>query len=357
MNSLNTIKLHGEHTGVKSDICCEKRVPFKTLTKMVEHKELNLPQYQAELNVSKVDEMIESYHKNPHYLAFTNKVVIGVIIKESGVKLYILDGQHRIDMAHKIYMDKGINDNLIFCYYLVKTDDEMKELFNEINKDSLKIQHYMSLPELIRSEYIAFREYIKDNWTKYFSSTKKLKDIMYSIGDFIDELVKLKYFERQINFIEDIKAKNNQFYNLLDYKSYFDSDPDNFYKDEQSLIQDKFIMSLKKNNFIDFVINNTLPSHKFKNTKINKSEPEQRLSVWFKEFKENTGVCCMYKCKNKISNKLNGYAFGYIIARNTNFNLHNIRPVCTNCGRKMKGINWIQYETDIKIELEGSLVL
>jgi hypothetical protein len=357
MTSLNAIKLPGEHTGVKTDICCEKKVSFKILTRLVEQKELNLPQYQAELNVSKVDEMIESYHKNPHYLAFKNKVVIGVIIRDTNRKYYILDGQHRIDMAHKIHIDKGINDNLIFCYYLVKTDDEMKELFNEINKDSLKIQHYMSLPELIRSEYIALKEYIKDNWSKYFSSTKKLKDIMYSIGDFIDELVKLKYFERQINFIKDIKAKNEQFYNLLDYKSYFDSDPDNFYKDEQSLIQDKFIMSLKKNNFIDFVINNTLPSHKFKNPRINKSEPEQRLSVWFKEFKENTGVCCVYKCKNKITNKLNGFAFGYIIAKNKNFNPNNIRPVCKSCEHKMKGINWIQYETDIKIELEGSLVL
>jgi hypothetical protein len=101
--------------------CAERKLLFKTIANMIENKELLLPLYQTDLDNDKVSEMIESYKKNPDYLLFKNKVVIGVIIKNDNIKLYIVDGQHRISMAHHIYMNDNQNtDILIFCYYLLQ---------------------------------------------------------------------------------------------------------------------------------------------------------------------------------------------------------------------------------------------
>lgn len=338
--------------------CSERKLLFKTIANMIENKELILPLYQTDLDNDKVSEMIESYKKNPDYLLFKNKVVIGVIIKNDNIKLYIVDGQHRISMAHHIYMNDNQNtDILIFCYYLLKSEDDMKSLFNEINKDSLKIQHYVSLPELIKNKYEIFKKYCHDNWSKYFSDSKSTKNQIYGISEFIDILSSKKYFERNINFIHDIKNKNDVFYNLVDYKTYYDENSDYFYKDEHKTIEKGFIMSLKNNNFIDYIINNKIPNHTFKGkgSKIIIS-PRERLSVWIKYFNYDvTNVCMMYCCTNEINYKKNGFDFGLIKAKHTEFNLDNIKPICHNCKKYMGNKNWIDYETELKMIQENEV--
>jgi hypothetical protein len=336
--------------------CSERKLLFKTIANMIENKELILPLYQTDLDNDKVSEMIESYKKNPDYLLFKNKVVIGVIIKNDNIKLYIVDGQHRISMAHHIYMNDNQNtDILIFCYYLLKSEDDMKSLFNEINKDSLKIQHYVSLPELIKNKYEIFKKYCHDNWSKYFSDSKSKTNKRYCISEFIDILSSKKYFERNINFIHDIKNKNDVFYNLVDYKTYYDENSDYFYKDEHKTIEKGFIMSLKNNNFIDYIINNEIPNHSFKSSKITIS-PQQRLSVWKKYFDyDTTNICMIYNCTNEINYKKNGFEFGLIKAKHKEFNLDNIKPICSDCKKNMDNKNWIVYETELKMIQENEV--
>lgn len=350
---MEDIKLKGEKIKTRTN-CSEKKLLFKTIANMLENKDLLLPLYQTDLDKDKVIEMVESYNKNPDYLLFKNKVVIGVIVKDGATKLYIVDGQHRISMAHHIYMnDNQNNDILIFCYYLLKSEDDMKCLFNEINKDSIKNQQYVALPELIKNKYEICKKYFYDNWSKYFSDSKSKTNKRYGISEFIDLLSSKKYFERNINFIEDIKNKNDIFYNLVDYKTYYEENPNYFYSDEQKTIDKGFIMSLKNNNFIDYIIDNVIPNNIFKSSKIIIS-PQQRLSVWYKYFNQDTiNKCMMFSCNNKINYKVNGFEFGFIKAKHKEFNLDNIKPVCSDCKKKMGNKNWIVYETEIKISKEN----
>ena len=349
---MDKIKLKGVMINQKNN-CCEKTVSFKQIAFMKENKELSLPPYQTDIDNDKIEEMIQSYYKNPSYLLYKNKVVIGVIQKDNTIKLYIIDGQHRIEVAYKIYMKDQTKDILIFCYYYLKSDDEMRDLFNEINKDSIKNQQYVSIPELIRSNYEIFKKYCIDNWSKYFSESKSKSNKRYGISEFIDILTSKKYFERPINFIEDIKIKNDLFYSLIDYKTYYDENPEYFYKDEQNNIVKEFIISLKNNNFIDYIIDNKIPDHYFKSSKILVS-PQQRLSLWIKYFGSlNDAECSIYKCTNKINYKVNGFEFGLIKAKHKEFNLDNIKPICSNCKKTMGNKNWIVHETELKISEEG----
>ena len=147
--------------------CIEKIVSFEIIYKIIINNELDTPIYQTHLNTDKVNEMIESYHNNPDYLIFKNKIVIGDII--TGNKKYILDGQHRIEMAKQIYEKDKTNDFLNFCYFEIKEDKDMKELFNEVNKDSLKTNHSSHIDKIWHLAHRKLCTVVKKEGIYYFS--------------------------------------------------------------------------------------------------------------------------------------------------------------------------------------------
>ena len=75
------------------------------------HNNIIKPNYQGSLDDDRVFELMKDYLDNPLYMKYKNKIIIGVL-NESW---YILDGQHRIEMAKKLYSEHNKNDYLIFC--------------------------------------------------------------------------------------------------------------------------------------------------------------------------------------------------------------------------------------------------
>ena len=308
--------------------CTEKIVSFKIIYDMIQNNNLHTPIYQTDLNTDKVNEMIESYNNNPEYLLFKNKVVIGV----TNNKLYILDGQHRLNMAVRLWISSKTEDNLIFCYYKLETENELHKLYVELNKDSLKSQQYISLPEFVQLKANQLKNELKLTYP-YFANTKKELNRLYSLQEFIDILIKHKFFEKNINFMEEIKNKNNRFYKLIGYRTYYDENDKYFYKDEYNAIDNNVIIFLKNNNYIDYLLTNSIPSHSFKYGKISPT-PEQRLTIWFNENKEDIGICAYPNCHNSINVGVNGFKFGYIDNNDKTFNKDNIRPICSKCNKK-----------------------
>lgn len=359
---MNTNILYGTSINEYDDYS-ERKISFKSICRMKSNNELKLPPYQTAHDMDKINEMTQMYTKNPKYLLFKNKCVIGVITKHNSQLYYILDGQHRIEMAINIYnnykhLAKMYTSELIFCYYYLDSNEEMKAIYNEINKDSLKSQPYILLPELQKTDYEKLKDFFDSQYQQFFSSKKSINIKKYSIIEFLEKLASNKFFEMKINYIKYIEEKNKEFYNLIDYKNYYDNNPNNFYKEEHNNIRDKNIMALKNNNFIDFLINDTIPSHHtFKNKKINSIEvPKIRLEIWYNEYKNyNENKCPMYNCNNIINCKCDGYQVGYIIAKNEEFNISNIRPICKKCKDKMKKKNWGVYENTLKLS-DGELL-
>ena len=65
------------------------------------------PTYQGSLDQDKIEQMYNSYLKNPHYLKFKDNIIIGVINN----KFYIIDGQHRYQLAIKLFEEKDAITN------------------------------------------------------------------------------------------------------------------------------------------------------------------------------------------------------------------------------------------------------
>lgn len=340
--------------------CQEKRATFKQVTKLLEDNKLLTPPYQTDIDEDKVEQMVNSYLLHPEYLIYKNKIVIAVVTDNSddSIKLYVLDGQHRLEMAKKLYEEHDIVDYLNFCYFKVDSNKEAKNLFKEINRDSHKNAKYVSLDEFKESTYISLKKYLHEKYSHYFSEKKSNLNKRYSLSEFVDKLVEINYltqFENLEDLIQDLETKNKKFNKLIDYQEYYLESADMFYKDELSNVKDGKIFSLLNNNFIDYLMDQeTIPDHKFKNIKKNIT-PKTRLLVWTNYYSHNdldSSPCpfSKYGCENKINRGKNGFHCGHIVSE---FNggktiIENLRPVCFNCNSNMGTTNWPDYEKKVK---------
>lgn len=359
---MNKYKLYGKDINEKQN-CQEKKLTFKQIKNIMDDNILLRPPFQTDLDENKINQMVESYKKNPDYLIFKNKVVIAVILSqntkhfdETEYKLYLIDGQHRLEMAKRLYEEDEINDYLIFCYFKIDTDKQMKNLFREINRDSYKVNNYISLNEFEETIYDNLRHYLKINYSIYFLDKKTTNNKRYTITQFIDNIVENGYLDQFNNLeelIDDIELSNKKFNKMVDYQEYYLESPELFYKDELVCVKDGIIFPLVKNNFIDYLIDkDEIPNHELKNPRKTIS-PKLRLEIWKKEFGDNDEAYCpFYKCKNKINNGFNGFHAGHIISHINGGKtiLENLRPICSYCNNRMAGNNWNDYEKMYKKE-------
>ena len=346
--------------GIKINNTKKQNLVEKTLTfkQIYENKDLfKKLLFQIDLDEEKINDMIKRYKKNKDYLIFKNKIVIGVVSKDfkENQILYVVDGQHRIELAIQLYQNNNIHDSLIFCYYEIENDKEMKKLFKEINIDSFKNNKYINLPEFKESMYDSLKEYLKKKYSVYFSEYKSNAGYKYSISEFMEILIDKNFFDKRKTLdeiIKDIEDKNKSFSNFIGYHEVVIKDPGSFYKHEQICAKSEIIIALKNNNFINYLLepSNIIPKHTFKNKK-KKISPKLRKQVWEKEFGENNnGICPVYNCNNNINNGSDGFHCGHIISE---FNegitsIDNLRPICSGCNSYMGKSNWDAYENKCK---------
>jgi len=338
----------------------EKIIGFKKIAELIKHNRLLTPHFQGALDEDKVNQMICSFKKNKDYLYFKNKIVIGVIPpkitdylqQNDNYKMYLLDGQHRVEMARRLAEEDNENEDLWFCYYETSTNKEMKKLFEEINKDSMKNSKYISLNEFNQTTYDEMKDYFMKERTIGFSQKRKLNNKLYSINEFLDILVDKKYMENLSSkkIIQQIENKNNIFYKSIDYKEYYNDDPNSFYEDEKTPIDNGYIYALKNNNFINYLLDNDnkiIPEHKFKKMK-DPVGPTLRIRIWTLYYgKEDTGHCPL--CNSVIHCGKNGFHCGHIIseANGGETTSNNLRPICALCNTKMGIRNWNDYEKSL----------
>ena len=355
---MNNLKLPGQLIGQIRPKCQERSVSFKKIVSLLNNNELHKPKFQIDLDEDKIDEMCKSYNKNRDFLIFKNKIVIGVIVNkyspsEINYKMYVIDGQHRLEMAKKLIEesnnDEDKNDFLTFCYYETNSDKEMKELFIEINKDSHKNSKYISLDDFNQNIYDELKLYLHKEKSLYFSPKKKETSKLFTISEFVDKISEKKYDSLEA-IKEELESKNKIFYKKIDYKEYLIEDPTCFYSEEKTAIDNGYIIGLKNNNFIDFLFNKDIPDHKFKKQK-DKISPKLRILVWTRWFGEKSNTECPL-CKENIKIGKNGFHCGHIKseANGGETILENLRPLCGTCNVKMNSMNWEDYEKTLKLK-------
>lgn len=308
---------------------------------------LIIPNIQSDLNKDKVDEMIDSYKLNPHHFCSRSQITFGHIIVGSYEEYYVLDGQHRLEMAY-ILANKGINDTFLISLIQIKTKEELDKIFYEINKDSSKclINNYEIFEKQI---YEDLKKKFNDNHNFLPKSTSKSYSIYSSsaLADLIikNDIIKINYLENKSSdeIYHFIKEKEKIFFNEVSYLEIYHNEKINFKLSEINSIESFSCIFMKNNNFINWLIDkNIKPIHNFKKRQTIKKKIQN--DVWLKEFSSKTsGKCPIYNCDKILSLDVsNSWQCGHLISFNNggSTTLNNLRPICPPCNQSMSSSNW-----------------
>jgi hypothetical protein len=325
----------------------ETIVSFNELVYHTKMENIKKPNYQGSLLDEKVEKMTEEYLENPLLLRFKNRIIIGCINKN----WYIIDGQHRIEMATMLFKNHNIEDKLVFCWYECSDEEEMKKIFVSVNHDSIKNQFYVSTEDLKQIIKEEFTGKLKHHNNTTFSRKKTTIGRIKTVEEFVNELTEINFFD---NFTSSqqaynhIMSKNKEFYDINRYVVQLDNNETSFYADEKDKIKLGTIFSLKKNNFVEWLQDeNNKPYHQTRKIKASIS-PYKKKVVWNKLFGEElTGICPISFCTNELKRGVkNGYQCGHIISEYNGgaTEVFNMKPICSGCNQSMGYQNWSDWD-------------
>lgn len=283
------------------------------------------PPYQADLDDAKVKEMIRSYQTNPEFGYFKNTIVVAV--RMAGQKcFYLVDGQHRVEMCKQ----KTIDYPFQVLFYAISTDDEMRDLFREINYDSFKNLTYVSLGADTARLVDDFMDHYKD---KPFTK-KKGESRLYTLKGFTDALsTYIQRFSDLPSLTQAMEQKQHEFIQKVDFT--------HSYAEEKECIQSQCILPLKECNFIDFLLNNTCPEYKGKGKTISKTIPlSLKKAVWDHWMGMGEGEAKCPVCKVTMIYQISFHC-GHIVAKSRGGlnTVDNLKPICQSCNSSMGNQN------------------
>lgn len=336
----------------------ETKISFDKIYNIPKLKNIEKPIEQGSLDSDRVDKMIDEYKNHPTFLRFKNRVIIGNL----NDTWYIIDGQHRVEMSKKIYEDNNeINDYLIYCWFTCNNENDMRLLFNSVNKDSTKNNYYIQQKEFDQIKINEFTKLLKNYYKSSFSNKKTISGKIKTIEELRDDLIKINFFTNNkslsiIKLYEYLLQKNNEFYKINRYEINIKENLDNFYKDEHKHIENNIIFSLKNANFIKWLENpnENNPFHKNKKEKKRISR-QLKLQCWIKEFNNNEcGICPILDCSIILDKNISNWQAGHIISEYNNgeTTINNLRPICKNCNLAMGSKNWNDYDDDMDMEID-----
>jgi hypothetical protein len=299
---------------------------------------IDTPVEQVNLDDDKINDMIKAYTTNKHYFLGKCLITISKTTIDENIQYYIMDGQHRIEMIKRLPSTENVE--ILLSIININTIEEFHKLFNELNIDSLKYK-FKNLSIFEKQNLYSIKKELK---YKYTFTPKKSSETnpLYTISEFIDQIG--NSFSA-LNIIEILEEKNKLF---LDKLSYLEIINDYSFSETEKkcILQHKNIMFFKKNNFINYLLDDTVePYHDF----IVRQKIPKALSikVWKNEFNEKTnGKCPIFNCDNILDiNTVNSWQCGHIISV---FNkglttLENLRVICPKCNNNMKHNNWSDY--------------
>jgi hypothetical protein len=331
---------------------------FNEISELLNNKDINNlkdPPYQTDLDETRIEDMYESYKKNPNFFLSKLLLTFVIILNEGENKLdyYLVDGQHRGEMIKKLHNDKETEINTVFCvFHRINNDTECEQLFIELNKDSYKNAKYISFPSLKKSKINDFKNKLKSTYPDMFSKQKTPKAHCYAINEFTDLLDEQKYFDNFENknvddIMADIKTKHTNFISIMKYLENKDNEK-LFYKSELDKINMKNVLFFKHNNIIDYICdpNTTIPQHEYRN--IHSFTKKEREQVWKETYEDaKVGICSISGCNCKLYlEKKYGFQLGHIISKYNKGSdeLANVKPICANCNQQMGIQNWSDFE-------------
>tara|TARA_B100000768_G_C11281643_1_gene378975 strand:- start:50 stop:1129 length:1080 start_codon:yes stop_codon:yes gene_type:complete len=358
MSGRTSFGLFGKNIKKNNDKSYIKSIPIGKIKSHYENNDLIIPEFQRELDKSKISEMIrnmKSLDKIKTFSSMVNPIQLATIkIKDNKFRHLVIDGQHRL-MALIFLKDKM---NEICFEFHVQICENEKEAIKKF-KTCIKGQenNYLISKEILNEHFresipFRFKNYLKKEYEKFFSKSQNDR-CYYNLDLYLIKLKEKEFFTMSDSYkllLKYFTKKNKEFlekeYKILLNKGITDI----FYKKELFAINNNVAFSLKKNNFIDFLIyGEDKTVHIYKKSK--KKIPQKlRIKVWNNFSKRKIKTCPISFCDEKIS--INNFHCGHIKSEYNGGLLEsaNLIPLCKNCNLKISSKNIKQFDCEIKIK-------
>ena len=267
-------------------------------------------------------------------------------------KMYILDGQHRIEMFRRL-KEKNVNLSksiIPVIIYNIDTKEELKEYYNRINK------HHPINPLQLDENWVSnkyFFEWFPEKFKIYIKKTNLCKCPHFNMDNMMnhfkqfDILKKIPNVTTFINCVESFNTylvnnretiKNNQVLKDLsnNFNKCYSKCPDNpcmlgIWRHYEWV---DHCLNIIENNNMDFSQIN-LGTFSRQRPKISQ---ELKIQVWNKRNDDITKGQC-YCCEDDI--KLSNVECGHVVphCRGGSATIHNLEPICKKCNNQMGIMN------------------
>lgn len=253
-----------------------KELTIENLIECYNKEILIIPDFQRIVDEEKIELMIETYRQDSESFNYlTNPLQIAKLVNTNDPSIttslyFLIDGQHRFFMYKKLHEEFSINNNIYVNFIRFTSIDEMEAQYINFNIDNPNICFKSADIEDCQTK-LKYTEFGKLLHKLYRKNFKNDDLYIHSLSSFLDELSKVEYLDYFAKIEDGIAFLNNK--NKQFYDNYYINRPLELYtKEEQKLIEDKKIFSLKSNNFIDWLmfddgISGFMPRHVIKTKK------------------------------------------------------------------------------------------
>ena len=310
--------IKGKRPTYKSSACTEYHLNGSEIITLP----LLTPPYQADLNSEKVAEMVASYQANPEFGRFKNTIVVA----QSGQDLYLVDGQHRVEMMKRVQVTYPYK----VLIYPIRTDDEMRLLFREMNYDSHKNLAYVSLgADALRVVTDLYDHLASKPFTK-----KRGDSLLYTVRAFVDAIAGYtQRFTSSDALLKDLEERHTEFKNRTEFT--------HFYAEERKCIETGYILPIKGCNFVPFLLNGEEPKYTGKGVKKYITIPlTLKKEVWKEYVGLDKGMTKCFVCNGNDIFQLS-FVGGHVKAKSQggDTSVANLRPICQMCNSSMGSNN------------------
>ncbi len=241
-----------------------------------------------------------------------------------------MDGQHRLNAM------KSLDDfPFLVTIQNTPTNDDIRELFRQINIDSHKNRPFILLSKEDAKFADDLYDHLKETKGHLFKDGVRLRTVRETI-----DLLGNPYFSRfetTKEMLADFEASNVEFSKQV--APFFEY----CYADEKACCDAGYMAPAKETNFIDFILKGATPFYVGKKRggrAINSALKNAVWHVYFPTALEGKCTCCKastigsrnFDCGHVVSVHMGGKT-----------SLENLRPICGNCNSSMGKKNMDQF--------------
>ena len=257
-----------------NDIYTRRVISIDKLISLSNNGIIKTPNFQRIINPNKIDAMKISFKNNSDIFTSTtnNFQLICMSSNDAMESFYLLDGQHRLETYKQLLsQDILINRDIEIVISDFTNYEELINNYKNLNCD--REIDFICEDEVKNDQFYAFRKTAQSKIESKFKTAFKKNDKYYTSEQFckkIFDMEILEYFDNNIeNTLNFINVRNNIF-----IEKYYNKCNDKFMSFEEKMIDNKIIITLKNNNFIEFLTidDKDIDNFKFKHTKIRKKK-------------------------------------------------------------------------------------